>query len=106
MAFTAGLPLAERWPLWSQVLFVVAGTMGLLFIVPMQSKQARLARAFPADVVKDYYRALSRRWQAWGLLSTVPLVIAAWLMVAKPGEASGACDPLGPPRRGGVSGVD
>ena len=27
---------------------------------------------------------LSRRWLFWGLISTVPLLAATWLMIAKP----------------------
>lgn len=84
MAVSVGLPLDEGWLLWSQILFVVAGMMWLLVIVPIQVKQARLAKAFSADGVGDEYRTLSRRWLTWGLISTVPLVGATWLMVAKP----------------------
>ena len=85
MAVSAGFPLHEGWLLWSQIFFVLAGLIWLLVIVPIQIKQARLAKAFPPDDVGDEYRALSRRWLAWGLVSTAPLVAATWLMVAKPG---------------------
>lgn len=84
MVFAAGYPLYQQWLLWSQILFVVAGMIWLLLIVPVQIRQARLAKSFPADDVGDEYRALSKRWLLWGLISTVPLVIATWLMVAKP----------------------
>jgi uncharacterized membrane protein len=85
MAFSAGYPLGEGWLLWSQVLFFVSGLVWLLVLVPIQVKQARLAKTFPAGGdVGEAYRALSRRWLAWGLVSTVPLVIATWLRVAKP----------------------
>ncbi|MBV6657129.1 MAG: DUF2269 domain-containing protein [Devosiaceae bacterium] len=84
MALSAGFPLTEGWLLWSQVLFVAAGLIWLFIIVPIQIKQARLARAFEGDDVGDEYRALSKRWLFWGLISTVPLVVATWLMVVKP----------------------
>ena len=84
MAVSVGLPLDQGWLLWSQVLFVISGLIWLLAIVPIQVMQARLARAFAGDDVGDEYRALSRRWLAWGLVSTVPLVVATWLMIAKP----------------------
>ena len=84
MALSAGYPLFEGWMLWSQVGFVVAGLIWLFLIVPIQIKQARLAKAFGADDVGDEYRRLSRRWLTWGLISTVPLVAATWLMVVKP----------------------
>ncbi|MEM1288704.1 MAG: DUF2269 domain-containing protein [Pseudomonadota bacterium] len=85
MALSADYPLAEGWMLWSQILFVVAGLIWLFILVPIQVKQARLAKAFDGPDVGDQYRALSKRWLFWGLISTVPLIIATWLMVAKPG---------------------
>lgn len=84
MALSAGYPLFEGWMLWSQVGFVVAGLIWLFLIVPIQIKQARLAKAFGPDDVGEEYRQLSRRWLTWGLISTVPLVVATWLMVVKP----------------------
>lgn len=86
MAFAGGLDLlGTGWLLWSQLLFVSAGLIWLLAIVPIQMKQARAARAFGETGVTEAYRRLSRRWLGWGLVSTVPLVVATWLMVVKPG---------------------
>jgi uncharacterized membrane protein len=86
MAMLAGWDLVgARWLLWSQVCFVIAGMIWLLIIVPIQRTQARMARGFAdGKAVPAAYRAQSRRWLAWGLVSTVPLVAAMWLMVAKP----------------------
>jgi uncharacterized membrane protein len=84
MAYAGHHDLTHGWLLWSQILFVVAGLIWLAAIVPIQIKQARAARAFPQTGVTDAYRRLSRQWLGWGLLSTVPLVAATWLMVAKP----------------------
>ena len=73
------------WLLWSQIMFVAAGIIWLFILVPIQIKQARLAHAFTAETgVTDEYRKLSRRWITWGLISTVPLTVVLWLMVAKP----------------------
>ena len=85
MALSAGFALDEGWLLWSQIFFVLSGMMWLFIIVPIQIKQARLAKSFSGDDVGEEYRALSRRWLTWGLISTVPLVAATWLMVVKPG---------------------
>jgi uncharacterized membrane protein len=86
MAAVAGWDLfGTGWLLWSQVLFVVAGMIWLLIIVPIQRRQARMARKFAdGGEVPAEYRAQSRRWLAWGLVSTLPLLGATWLMVAKP----------------------
>ena len=77
--------VGPRWLLWGQVGFVAAGLIWLGIIVPIQRRQARLARRFGdgGDVPAEYH-TLSRRWLAWGLVSTVPLIAATWLMVAKP----------------------
>lgn len=84
MALSAGFPLGQGWLLWSQILFVVSGLIWLLVLVPIQVKQARLAQSFALGDVGEVYRSLSRRWLAWGIVSTCPLVVATWLMIAKP----------------------
>ena len=73
------------WLLWSQVMFVLAGMIWLFILVPIQIRQARLANTWTSqDDLTDEYRSLSRRWITWGLISTVPLCVVLWLMVAKP----------------------
>jgi uncharacterized membrane protein len=85
MAMLGGHDLTQGWLLWSQGLFGVAGAIWLGIIVPIQRRQARLARDFAGGgTVPEAYRMESRRWLAWGLFSTVPLVGATWLMIAKP----------------------
>ena len=84
MVFFANWPLTQHWLLWSQILFVAAGLIWLLVLVPIQIRQARLAATFSDDDVGDEYRQLSDRWLIWGLISTVPLLAATWLMIAKP----------------------
>lgn len=85
MAFSADFALWQGWMLWAQVFFVISGLIWLFLIVPIQIKQARLAKAFSGDDVGAHYRALSKRWLVWGLVSTVPLLASTWLMVVKPG---------------------
>lgn len=86
MAAAGGYDLWDtRWLFWSQVCFGIAGAIWLGIIVPIQRRQARMAREFrDGGTVPAAYRLESRRWLAWGLVSTVPLVSALWLMVAKP----------------------
>ena len=62
MVLLVNWPLTLHWLLWSQILFVVAGLIWLLILVPIQIKQARLARAFAGLDVGDEYRQLSRQW--------------------------------------------
>jgi uncharacterized membrane protein len=74
------------WLLWSQVSFIVAGLIWLGILIPIQVKQARMAREFAhAEQVPAEYRRLARIWLVWGLIATVPLVSALYLMVLKPG---------------------
>lgn len=85
MAVIGDHDLTGGWLLYSQLLFGIAGVIWLGIIVPIQRRQARLARDFAAGgVVPEAYRGLSRRWLAWGLVSTLPLLAATWLMIAKP----------------------
>jgi len=66
-------------------MFVVAGCIWLFILVPIQIRQARISNSWTdqADVSEEY-RQLSQRWITWGLISTVPLCVVLWLMVAKP----------------------
>ncbi|MEE4280228.1 MAG: DUF2269 domain-containing protein [Halieaceae bacterium] len=86
MVLVADMPLTQGWLLWGQIHFVLAGAIWLGFLVPIQIRQARLARDFDSEDgrIGENYRALSRRWLLWGLVSTVPLLAATWLMIAKP----------------------
>ena len=78
-------PLGPRWLVWSQALFVVAGMIWLGVLVPIQVRQHRVARTFGGGGdIPEGYRRDSRHWIIWGLIGTVPLIAATWLMVAKP----------------------
>lgn len=86
LAIQGHFPLLEGWMLWAQLCFVAAGLIWMGLIVPIQIKSARLTRQFKdGGTVPDVYKSLSRRWIFWGLLSTVPLIAALWLMIARPG---------------------
>lgn len=85
MAWMAEMdPLRDDWLVWSEVQFVIAGMIWLFLLVPIQIRQARMARGFAAggEIPDEYFR-LGRRWIVWGLVATVPLVGAMWSMVAK-----------------------
>lgn len=86
MAASAGMDLAAtRWLLWGQILFVVSGLVWLFVLVPIQGRQARLSARFtPGTPVPAEYRMLARRWLVWGIVATVPLVAAMFVMITKP----------------------
>jgi len=78
-------PFEPGWLLWGQVLFAISGMIWLGILVPAQLRQARAARVFAAaGVVPASYRRDGSRWLLWGILATLPLVAAIWVMVAKP----------------------
>ena len=86
LAIAGNFPLLEGWLLWSQLCFAASGLIWMGLIVPIQIRSSRLARNFTdGQPVPSQYKALSQRWIAWGLVSTVPLVSALWLMIARPG---------------------
>lgn len=85
-AWVAGMdPFAPGWLLWGQVLFAISGVIWLGILVPAQIRQARLARDFAqGGPIPDAYRRDGRRWLVWGIVATLPLAAAIWVMVAKP----------------------
>lgn len=89
LAIQGQFDLFHGWLLWAQACFVAAGLIWLGRIVPIQIKSARLAKQFGAKdtegPVPESFKALSKQWIFWGLISTVPLVAALWLMIARPG---------------------
>lgn len=84
-AWVAGMDvLRDDWIVWSEIAFVLAGVLWLGVLVPIQVRQARMARGFAAGTpIPEAYFVLSRWWIVVGLLATVPLVAAMWFMVAK-----------------------
>ncbi len=86
MAYAGGLDLrGENWLLWGQGLFIASGVIWAAILIPVQLKQARLARGFEdgSPVPEEYWR-LNRHWYIWGVLATiVPLANLYW-MVFKP----------------------
>lgn len=79
-------PFGQRWLIWGEILFAVSGTIWMFILVPIQIRQARMARAFAnGGEIPEAYRRESRRWITWGVIATVPLIAAVWVMTAKPG---------------------
>ena len=73
--------------MWGLTLFAVSGLIWLLILVPIQIKQARMARGFSSEdegEIPDSYWLLSRLWMGFGGLATLLPLINVYLMVAKP----------------------
>ena len=102
LAFTAtgatlitvsGFALADDWggitgPSWLTVgfsMFAASGLIWLTILVPVQVKQARLARAFTPQVgIPDPYWRLARRWYVFGALATLLPLGTIFVMALKP----------------------
>jgi uncharacterized membrane protein len=84
-AWLAGMDvLRDGWLVWSEAMFALAGVVWLVLLVPVQVRQARLARGFaPGRAIPAEYWRLGRIWIAGGLVATVPLVAATWVMIRK-----------------------
>ena len=78
-------PFATRWLRWGEGLFALSGAIWVTILIPAQIRQAAQARGFaeggeiPASYARD-----ARRWITWGIIATIPLVAAVWVMIAKP----------------------
>ncbi len=85
-AWIAGMnPFGPTWLVWSQIMFAVAGSIWLGLLVPIQIRQHRVAKTFAGGgTIPESYKRDSWNWIVWGVIGTVPLVTAVWLMIAKP----------------------
>ncbi len=79
------LPLLETgWILWSIILLIISGIAFMGKLVPVQKRIAALA----SDKGKfswDEYHKLAKQWNIWGTIALLAPVIAAVLMILKPG---------------------
>ncbi|MFL9922979.1 DUF2269 family protein [Herbaspirillum lusitanum] len=85
MAPSYGGLLHTGWMFWGLVLFIGAGALWLMVLIPLQLAQARSLRSLrDGDAIPTRYRKLARAWAMAGMLATLLPLIAAVLMVIKP----------------------
>jgi uncharacterized membrane protein len=86
MVAIAGLdPLGPTWLLWGQILFIASAVIWVLFLIPTQIAQARMARAFAqGGPIPDSYWRLGRRWAIWGIIANLLPLATLYFMVFKP----------------------
>lgn len=77
--------LAIKWLAWGYWLFVASGIIWVTILLPVQIKQAKMAKQFSADQdIPELYWKLGRIWMIFGTLATLlPLANIYW-MVFKP----------------------
>ncbi len=77
--------LDTAWLAWGFWAFCASGVIWVLFLIPIQIRQARMARNFAdGGVVPEAYRRLSRQWITLGGLATFLPLASMVLMVLKP----------------------
>lgn len=96
LVFVSGRFLAEglyggvnadspSWLLWGWGLFIVSGVIWVLVLIPVQYKQAKMAREFAsAEAVPEAYWRLSKIWVVAGVIATVLPLLNFYVMVFKP----------------------
>lgn len=79
------LSFSSRWLSYGYMFFIASGLIWLLILIPVQIKQANMAKRFAKDgVIPATYWKLCKIWNFFGLLATLlPLMNLYW-MVFKP----------------------
>jgi uncharacterized membrane protein len=73
------------WLSWGWWLFVASGVIWLLILIPIQTKQARLAKAFSTqETIPENYWVLSKYWAIFGMIATILPFANLYFMVFKP----------------------
>ena len=74
-----------RWLAWGLWLFIASGIIWVAILIPVQIKQARLARAFAqgGEIPEAYWR-LARTWNLFGAIATIIPLLNLYWMVFKP----------------------
>jgi uncharacterized membrane protein len=79
------ISVAEHaWLAWGLALFAASGVIWAAVLIPVQIRQARLARGFAAGgpIPEDYWR-LCRTWNLWGIVATLLPASVLYFMVFK-----------------------
>jgi len=86
MVWTGGLdPVHTTWLLWGQGLFIASGLIWVAILIPIQIKQARMARGFArGEAIRERYWRLGRQWAIWGTVATLLPLANLYFMVFKP----------------------
>ena len=74
-----------RWLTWGFWLFNVSGLIWVAILIPVQIKQAKMAKVFASSgEIPAAYWVLVKRWYLWGSIATLLPVCNLYWMVFKP----------------------
>lgn len=75
----------SAWVVWGMALFAASGVIWVLVLIPLQVKQARLARDFEnGGAIPARYWAMSKVWYGFGTVATLLPLANLYVMVFKP----------------------
>ena len=73
------------WLSWGWGLFIASGLIWVLILIPVQFKQAKMAKAFSAEGrIPENYWVLSKFWGIFGAIATILPLANLYFMVFKP----------------------
>lgn len=73
------------WLSWGWWLFIASGIIWVLILIPVQIKQAKLAKSFATkDEIPKSYWTLSKYWAVFGIIATILPLANLYFMVFKP----------------------
>jgi uncharacterized membrane protein len=76
---------ATKWLGHGMTIFLVSGVIWAAVLIPVQAKQAKMAREFAVSgVIPDSYWKLCTTWNLFGLLATLIPLANLYYMVFKP----------------------
>lgn len=85
MSAELDLSASPYWLTMGWVLFIASGIIWAVILIPVQIKQARMAKGFEEEgVIPDRYWRLSKYWYTFGLIATILPMANLYFMVFKP----------------------
>lgn len=73
------------WLTWGWWLFIASGVIWVLILIPVQIKQAKLAKTFANQTeIPTQYWKLSKLWGIFGTIATLLPLVNFYFMVFKP----------------------
>jgi len=73
------------WLSWGWQLFIASGLIWLLILIPIQTKQVKLAKVFSTqETIPENYWVLSKYWAVFGIIATILPFANLYFMVFKP----------------------
>lgn len=73
------------WLKWGLALFIISGAIWVCILIPIQIKQARLAKSFAGgSEIPDEYWRLGKLWNLFGSVAVILPLAVLYFMVIQP----------------------